>query len=69
MKKLFLLACLSLSSIYAMAEIRMEHDTTSCYHLDEISVISFYRTDAKVVNIVCRENLLKFNKGQEPSFC
>lgn len=52
MKKLLLLACLSLLSIYAMAEIRTEKDTTSCYHLDEISVISFYRTDAKVGNIV-----------------
>ena len=68
MKRLLLLACLSLSSIFAKAEIRMEQDTTSCYYLDEISVISFYRTDAKVGNIVCRENLLKFNKGQEPSF-
>lgn len=41
MKKLLLLACLSLSSIYAMAEIRMEQDTTSCYHLDEISIIRY----------------------------
>ena len=68
MKKLLLLACLSLSSIYAMAEIRMEQDTTSCYHLDEISITSFYRTDAKVGTIVSRESLLKHNKGQEPSF-
>ena len=68
MKQLLLSAFLSLSSIYAMAEIRMGQDTTSCYHLDEISVISFYRTNAKVGNIVCRESLLKFNKGQEPSF-
>ena len=68
MKKLLLLACLSLSSISAMAEIRMEQDTTSSYHLNEISVISFYRTDAKVGTIVSRESLLKHNKGQEPSF-
>ena len=68
MKKLFLLACLSLSSMYAMAEMKIEQDTTSCYHLEEVSVVSFYRTDAKVGNVVNRENLLKFNKGQEPSF-
>ena len=46
----------------------MEQDTTSSYHLNEISVISFYRTDAKVGTIVSRESLLKHNKGQEPSF-
>lgn len=68
MKQLLLSAFLSLSCISAMAEIRMEQDTTSSYHLNEISVISFYRTDAKVGTIVCHENLLKFNKGQEPSF-
>lgn len=68
MKKLLLLACLSLSSIYAKAEIKMEQDTTSCYHLDEISIISFYRTDARTGNVINRESLLKYNKGQEPSF-
>lgn len=68
MKKILLLACLSMSSIYAMAEMKIEQDTTSCYHLEEVSVVSFYRTDAKVGNVVNRESLLKFNKGQEPSF-
>ena len=68
MKKLLLLACLSLSSIYAKAEIRMEQDTTSCYHLDEISVISFYRTGARSGNVINRVSLFKYNKGQEPSF-
>ncbi|MBR5847574.1 MAG: TonB-dependent receptor [Bacteroidaceae bacterium] len=68
MKQLLLSAFLSLSCISAMAEIRMEQDTTSSYHLNEISVISFYRTDAKVGTIVSRESLLKHNKGQEPSF-
>ena len=68
MKQLLLSAFLSLSFISAMAEIRMEQDTTSSYHLNEISVISFYRTDAKVGTIVSRESLLKHNKGQEPSF-
>ena len=52
MKKLLLLACLSLSSIYAKAEIRMEQDTTSCYHLDEISIISLYRTDTRSGNVI-----------------
>lgn len=68
MKKLLLLACLSMSSIYAMAEMKIEQDTISCYHLEEVSVVGFYRTDAKVGNVVNREGLLKFNKGQEPSF-
>lgn len=68
MKKLLLLFCLSLSYICAMAKTRMEQDTISCYHLEEISVISFYRIDAKVGNVINRESLLKFNKGQEPSF-
>lgn len=68
MKQLLLSAFLSLSCISAMAEIRMKQDTTSSYHLNEISVISFYRTDAKVGTIVSRESLLKHNKGQEPSF-
>ena len=68
MKQLLLSAFLSLSCISAMAEIRMGQDTTSSYHLNEISVISFYRTDAKVGTIVSRESLLKHNKGQEPSF-
>lgn len=68
MKKILLLACLSMSSIYAVAEMKIEQDTTSCYNLEEVSVVSFYRTDAKVGNVVNRESLLKFNKGQEPSF-
>lgn len=57
-----------MSSIYAMAEMKIEQDTISCYHLEEVSVVGFYRTDAKVGNVVNREGLLKFNKGQEPSF-
>ena len=57
-----------MSSIYAMAEKTMKQDTISCYQLDELSIISFYRTDVKVGNIVNRESLLKFNKGQEPSY-
>lgn len=68
MKKLLLLIFLSLSSIFTMAEIRIEQDTTSCSYLNEIKVIGFYRTDAKIGNIVSRENILKVNKGQEPSF-
>ena len=67
-KRILLLACLFLSSIYSMAQISVELDTTSYYHLDEVYIISFYRTDAKVGNIVNRENLLKYNQGQEPSF-
>ena len=46
----------------------MEQDTTSCYHLDEISVISFYRTGARSGNVINRESLFRYNKGQEPSF-
>ncbi|MBE6303616.1 MAG: hypothetical protein E7089_06740 [Bacteroidales bacterium] len=57
MKKLLLLVCLSLSSIYAMAEMKMEQDTTSCYHLEEVSIVSFYRTEARVDNVVNREKL------------
>lgn len=39
MKKLLLLACLSMSGIYAIAEIKIQQDTTSCYHLEEVSVV------------------------------
>lgn len=48
-------------------EVIMENDTTS-YRLEEVRVVGFYRMDAKVGNVVSRESLLKFNKGQEPSF-
>lgn len=68
MKKLLLLAYLSMSSIYARAEMRIEQDTASYHSIEEVSVVSFYRTGTKVGNIVNRENWLKFNKGQEPSF-
>ena len=67
MKKIFLLCCLFLSN-FAIAEVKTEQDTISCYHLDEISAVSFYRMDVREGNIVDRESILKLNKGQEPSF-
>lgn len=68
MKKRFIFILFILSSICATAEITLNQDSTSCCNLDEINVVGFYRTDTKVGNIVSRENLLKSNKGQEPSF-
>ncbi len=68
MKKQFIFILFILSSICATAEITLNQDSTSCRNLDEINVVGFYRTDTKVGNIVSRENLLKSNKGQEPSF-
>lgn len=68
MKSLLLLACLALPGIFAKAETRMKQDTTSHYRLDEVSVISFYRNDAKKGNVINRESLQKSDKGQEPSF-
>lgn len=46
----------------------MKLDTISCNELEEVNVVSFYRNVEKVGNIIDRESLLKFNKGQEPSF-
>lgn len=68
MKKQIFFLLFVLSSIYASVEIALDQDSISCYNLDEISVISFYRTDTKVGNVLNRESLLELNKGQEPSY-
>ena len=46
----------------------VEQDTTSLRHLQEVSIVGFYRVDTNVGDVIDRESLSKLNKGQEPSF-
>lgn len=68
MKKQFTLALCILSGLNVLAESKIDNDTTSCYHLDDVKVVSFYRTESRVGNVVNRESLTNINRGQEPSF-
>lgn len=67
-KKLFLQLCLFLPCVSAMAWMGVEQDTTSLRHLQEVSIVGFYRVDMNVGDVIDRESLSKLNKGQEPSF-
>lgn len=68
MKRLLICLGLFLSTLSAFAQSNVESDTTSCYDIDEVSVVSFYRSGVKVGDVMDRGNLVKFNRGQEPSF-
>ena len=67
LKKILCCAMLSLVGINAAQAETYDNDTT-VHQLDEVSVVSFYRSNLRTGTTLSRQNITIENRGQEPSF-
>ncbi len=67
LKKILCYAMLSLVGINAAQAETYDNDTT-VHQLDEVSVVSFYRSNLRTGTTLSRQNITIENRGQEPSF-